>query len=244
MRCFFLLVIITASASTPSISDSLKFFKFPLSAGLPQSLAPLADNRDMLFLIIHKPKQKMNLNSLASILEVLAKYRGESQFFGHVQLAWSCQLNGKLHQSALGFTSDIDNKIKEKILQGHGLNSFLIADKEFRLESPAEIEFSIQQSKLEKRVEIISVAPRGKCQEVLKKVWSFINDKNKAFTLVQSKTDRNPSEHNCSSSVVSFLSPLDRIHAKLLQSKTEVEVPILKKHIQFFDPYLMAEVLQ
>ena len=125
-----------SESAKPTFFKSLykykSFAQYPLSAGLPQSLVEFNNSlnkkidSNFIYVLIHHPSTLFESYSLSTVRELLSIDEKSGFNAGHVQLAWSCNIKGKLKESAIGFTGDTKSQSISLAKSGFGLPHLLL----------------------------------------------------------------------------------------------------------------------
>lgn len=231
----YLVISIYLLASITSTNAARSFIQYPLSAGLPPLISEIdnklneasVENRG--YLIIHTPDNILDFDNPKTIKSTLLSSGFSQLNVGHLQFAWSCKIGKKRFQSATGFTGDLENKSFIQLKKGFGLSPFISTFKDAHLETPREVQNRMIKSLKEENLEIISFVLGDKCENILARVWSFINsEKSNNFSLAKKSYTKKRSGYNCTSLVISWLDSLPRTQ-KLLTRSSLQKMSIPKK---------------
>lgn len=202
------------------------FVQDPLNAGLPLSLRGMRKSVDVIYLIVHKPKLEMDYRSPKKLRDSLFLNSTDNLNVGHVQLAWSCEVDNKRYESAFGFTGELNSQALHLLKKGLGASALFAIYEDGFIEEPWGVEKEILTSKQNGTLKIFSINPRSKCKEVLLRLLSFFgSNEHKNFSLVQLKGEIREA-HNCSSIILESLAKLGDVGDFLIKkSEKKLMIP-------------------
>lgn len=199
------------------------FVQYPLSAGLPRALFEVnkelksVKNSNYIYLIIHRPAEFFYNYSIQTIRHLLTQTQKIEFEAGHLQLAWSCHYNGKLMESATGFTGDYKNQSIQLAREGYGMSPLVATYLDGSLESPNTVDNQMVKSLKAGRLTILAINVGPECSNVLENIWTFVNDSNNNFFSHAKLSNRASKGFNCTSLISDWLRPVGPIH-RLLKS--------------------------
>lgn len=146
----------------------------PLNPGLPRflisekdRLLEINDSKNILFLIVYKSTVQPDWDDLDSVTK---SFLTSSSFdVGHLQWAWSCNINGKSYEGASGFTGDQSNKSEELAKSGWGATATLLTFNDGYFETPWEINVRAETAKQNDFRKLALITTSEKCQKFLSK---------------------------------------------------------------------------
>ena len=156
------------------------FTQFPLNAGLPRVLHQVngaLSFKNKVYVLVHKTELDLDFQSPKKMMHQFQEAGGMPDL-GHVQVAWSCNVDGKTYESATGFTGESDGQGFRLAMGGFRGTAALLTYKDGRLEPPWVVQVRTQKTMAEGRMSgIVLPVSEKECQLILSKMLKFRNGK-------------------------------------------------------------------
>lgn len=234
MNCLTVFLFLIFSFELIASSKIKSFIQYPLSAGVGLNVKSLISEyqkrkfSNVALIFIHHPNQFINFKKPHQIAGKLIKNGKFETNFGHMQLAWSCNIKGKIFESSLGYTGDSAQKMIKMIKSGFGLTPFITKFKDGKIEGPLEVERRVAHSINSNSLTIIGVNLKNNCQSLLSEIWKFINGNNSFLFSMASLNHSKDTSRNCTSSIISWFKSINKIN-DFLTKKSLVSMNVPKK---------------
>ena len=208
--------------------------------GLPSFLMPIVENyrenqigKNFIFLLVHGPKQELNFSSPQWLATSMMKNKEEVFDFGHVQLAWDCQVESRQYRSASGFTGETEGQVLHMIQEGWGATAAFATFADGQFEDPWTVHVRSKRAQRQGRFTGIAIpVSELECKSFLKTFWNLIQSgDDRRFSLYSGGKypEESFSGFNCTSFAHHLLLQLNLekkfFHRLFSPAKTRVHIP-------------------